>query len=99
MDGGCRDAWMPVVTGDPAGKGGIHRRLSDLFGAIPKSSCPAADAAAAVARHRLSRLAVRAAAAELLFARRFLRPDRLRIHASTYGELFSRPISTSSSAP
>ena len=40
-----------------------------------------AAAAAPVARHRLSRLAVRAAAAELLLDRRVLRPDQPRVHA------------------
>ncbi len=59
-----------------------RRRLSDAFWRRPEAAAlPDAGAAAALARHRLSRLAVRAAAAELLLDRRVLRPDQPRVHA------------------
>ena len=79
------------MTASPAADRGTRRscrprracgRLSDLFWRRPRLLLSLMLLPpAAVARHRLSRLAVRAAAAELLLDRRVLRPDRPRVHA------------------
>ena len=63
------------------GSGGLRPDLRRLLRAAEAPDASASAAAAPVDRHRLCRLAVRAAAAELLFARRFLRPHRPRVHA------------------
>ena len=55
--------------------------LRRLLRAAEAPHPPASAAAAPVDRHRLCRVAVRASAAKLLFARRLLRPDRPRVHA------------------
>ena len=67
---------------DPAGPRRLARRaVRPVLAPAEAAAVPDADAAGAVARHRLSRLAVRAAAAELLLDRRVLRPDQPRVHA------------------
>jgi hypothetical protein len=64
------------------GRGGVFRRPVGCLLATPETpAVPDADAAAALARHHLYRLAAGAVAAELLFDRRFLRAGELRVHA------------------
>ena len=55
--------------------------VGPVLAAAEIPALPDADAAGAVAWHHLSRLAVRAAPAELLLDRRVLRPDQPRVHA------------------
>src|SRR5688572_10546503 len=59
----------------------LRRIVGRLLAPSEATAFADADAAAAVARHHLYRLADRTAAAEFLLYRRFLRLDQLRVHA------------------